>query len=98
MALAKFIIHTGVLQAFLTAAMDAPVNRAAQMVADEARSLAPKLTGAGADGINARPAGKARAQVKWSDATPYMLYQEFGTVHHRAQPHMRPAAMKKYTL
>lgn len=68
------------------------------IVAGEAAALAPKGTGAGAKSIRAEMAkdenGDPEARVSWDRDHFYMSFAEFGTVHQRATPFLRPVAFR----
>lgn len=74
------------------AAVRAELKRDGDEVAARARSLAPKLTGAGARSIHAEVEGD-EVHVGWDEDHAYMLYPEYGTRSQRAQPFLRPAVM-----
>ena len=68
----------------------------AEVVREEAQRLAPKRTGRGAAGIKVEAdqtsGSSTTAKVGYDSKTAwYMLFQELGTRHHSAQPHLRPA-------
>ena len=67
-------------------------EEAAQFVADKARSLAAKDTGAGAASIHAEPLRGGGWGVSWDPAHDYMRFPEFGTEDMPPQPALRPAA------
>ena len=76
-------------------AVAAELLRDGFLVAGVAAGLAPKLTGRGAASISAELAsagGEPEARVSWTTDAYWMMFQEFGTQHHRAQPFLRPAA------
>ena len=64
-------------------------------VAADARRLAPRDTGKGAESIRAEvssvTADKASVDVSWTERRFYMKFQEFGTRFHSAKPFLRPA-------
>lgn len=63
----------------------------AEKVADEARSVAPRRTGAGAESIAAEAVEEASgwtARVAWSKSGWYMRFTNDGTVYQNAQHYM----------
>lgn len=63
-------------------------------VAERARQLAPKRTGAGAASIHAEAGedrGGAYADVSYDEAHSYMAFAELGSEHEPPQPFLRPA-------
>lgn len=67
------------------------------ILAEEAKRLAPRDTGGMADSIKARPLQR-ESDIHEGTVTVgptkkffYWLFQEKGTTHHRAQPFMEPA-------
>ena len=64
----------------------------AEQVADRARSLAAKDTGAGAASIHAEQDRDGSWRVSWDSEHDYMRFPEFGTENMAAQPALRPAA------
>jgi HK97 gp10 family phage protein len=88
-----------VLQALAGEAyMRAEVDRAGAAVAETARQLAPKASGAGAASIFHK-VEKDRfgwsAVVGWDSSHDYMFHLEFGTSEVSPQPFLRPAIKKK---
>ena len=79
--------------------LEAAVLRAGEIIAVEARRLAPKDTGAGAASIGTRIISSKRGVVVGAIGPGrnqfYMLFQELGTSRHPAQPHLRPAVEAK---
>lgn len=68
----------------------------AEVVRDEAQRLAPKRTGRGAAGIKVEAdqvsGSRTTAKVGYDKKDAWhMGFQELGTLHHAAQPHLRPA-------
>jgi len=66
----------------------------ANEIAADARSTAPRLTGAGADSIHAEPQPgiDPEVHVSWEREKFYMRFQEQGTKHLPARPFLIPAA------
>ena len=66
-----------------------------KVVADDARRMAPRDTGTGAESIHAavseKSAAKASADVSWGAKHFYMKFHEFGTKFRAARPFLRPA-------
>lgn len=69
----------------------------AQLVVDDARKMAPRDTGALAEGIAMRVAGRESdihegvVEVSYNKKQFYGLFQEKGTRRHKAQPFLLPA-------
>lgn len=74
---------------------DAALEGAMEEIVPEAQRLAPRATGKGAESIRAEVSAvtpvKAEVDVGWTQDHFYMLFQEFGTRFHAAQPFLRPA-------
>lgn len=65
-----------------------------EQVADRARELAPKVTGAGAASIQGQVGSDdegAYADVSWDQDHFYMGFAELGTEHQPPTPFLRPA-------
>lgn len=75
----------------------APVRQVANEVRDEAKLLAPKLTGHLAGKIESHDAGESgRGPVSFVEADdPNAVHQEYGTSRMPASPFMRPAADRR---
>ncbi len=68
----------------------------AAVVRAEAERLAPRRTGRGAAGIKVQAtqtsSSSQKAEIGYDRKTAWhMLFQELGTRHHSARPHLRPA-------
>ncbi len=80
--------------------VDQRVRLVAKRVDAEASRLAPRRSGklASEPGIVVEETkdddGALECHVTWSQAAFYGRFQEFGTSRSRAQPHLRPAAIK----
>jgi len=80
-----------VMQRELAIAMSTVTNR----VAFDAKGFAPYKTGFLRDGIKSTVIRKGVDIIgRITSTAPYSVYQEFGTVRHRAQPFMIPALTK----
>lgn len=78
------------LPVVMAAAMPQTMSHAAEMVAETARELAPRRTGALSDSIVvARDVGNDALRVE--ARAPYAAYVEFGTVRRPARPFLGPA-------
>lgn len=79
----------------------AHTERLGRLVADAARALAPKRTGAGAESIDVWPGRDSAgvyADVGWDRQHFYMLFREFGTSTLPEAPHLEPAVDRYLTL
>lgn len=71
------------------------LDDAGRGIADRARVLAPKRTGAGARSIHheiGQDPGGPFVRVSWDRRHFYMSFHEFGTSEQNATPFLRPAA------
>jgi HK97 gp10 family phage protein len=64
----------------------------ANFVADLERQFVPVLTGALLDTIRVTPSGEGAIVTAGTPTIDYGWFQEFGTIYHRPQPFVRPAA------
>lgn len=69
-------------------------RRDSQTMARLAARIAPKDTGAGAASIHEEEQPDGTWRIAWDREHGYMLFQELGTEHIRAQPFLRPAAKR----
>lgn len=71
------------------------VNKGALIVQAQAKELSPEDTGRLKGSITVRPAkqGDINPEASVYTDVEYGPHQEFGTVHMKAQPFMRPAAL-----
>jgi len=70
------------------------LQQVGDVVADRARSAAPKATGAGAESIRAEVRDDTDgpgADVSWDQDHFYLTFHELGTQHQPARPFLRPA-------
>lgn len=72
------------------------LDQLAQDITDDAKRLCPVNTGRLRDSIHVETVDDGtREIVAGSDEIDYASYVEFGTTRMRAQPYLRPAALKK---
>jgi HK97 gp10 family phage protein len=72
----------------------AALNEGAEITAQRAKSHAPVRTGRLRDEIVAVPAnggGGSHHEARVESPTPYGVFQEYGTGHHKPHPYLRPA-------
>lgn len=81
------------LEPFLNVAAIPIVEATGELIVAVAKSLAPVDTDALQQDIKVQGTGvdNKGTYVDVGTTEPYALYQEFGTVHNRAHPFMRPA-------
>ena len=71
----------------------------AEIIADAAGERAPRLTGELSEGMTFRvyesSAAEVTARIGPDKRTPYGRFPEFGTIHAKADPYLRPALDEK---
>ena len=73
-------------------AVDRGARQTANVVADLAKTYAPRRTGVLRSSINVRKEKEGTyTVVAGNEVAFYSAFQEYGTVHHEAQPYLRPA-------
>jgi HK97 gp10 family phage protein len=68
-----------------------------EAIAEEAKRLAPKDSGRGAESIHPEIVhghGHRRVRVSWDKDHFYMMFAELGTVNEHPRPFLRPAASR----
>lgn len=75
--------------------LDASVRTGAVIIRDDAKARAPRRSGDGADSIRIQKVGSKKTITEFrvgpDEKHWYMMFQEFGTSNHSAQPFLRPA-------